>query len=530
MNKGNITEKTPNIFGDRSFNISFITLLLLHILVIINTSLFPFADVPSHLAEGTIFRYYGSDTNNFNEYYTLHYLLYPNTFHLFFFSLPIFSSVETANRFLHLISIISLPILVYFIIYEIKGNKWFAIASLVLVYNYNITFGFTGNAIANDLMLVILWLWLRIVNSNKYHFIYMLGISILLIGIYFMHAMVALFCVLMLATFLLYRYNNIRKLLLNSFCLIPLGILIINWWFVLQKSAENSVSYGSKDVSTLAFMKEYYLHDFWLTYLSRGRFLVVDNSPLFDGLFGKVVGLLFSLIILIPLLLLIYNFIFRKYYKFNFSYKKENKLHYIVIFLLINIICYFFLPSKIPGQEPIYERFSTTLLIALLFIASKIPEANKKFLTYAAIIIASCHLILWTQYLMQFNRENEAFAQILPQDNSKVLSFMNYDPAYRGRMMYDHFQNYFIVKKQGIATSRIIDYRFGMIRRKESGGLPPQNYMYNDDNPRALLKKSDYILIRGTISSNHQRILDSLNTFRLVRNVQNWHLLKRKSN
>ena len=529
MNGHQTTDNISIKSDKRLFSIIFIILLSLHALLVVSTTLFPFADVPSHLAEGEIFRHYGQNTNEFSKYYTLHYLFYPNTFHLFFFSLPIFSTVESANRFLHLIAVVGLPVLVYFIIRAIKGNPWFTIAAFVLVYNYNLTFGFTNNAVANDAMLLILWLWLRTVGSPKHQIAHMLGISILLIIIYFLHAMVALFCGLMLTTFLVYKYkDNIKSLLLNSLYLVPLGLLIINWWFVLQKSAENSVTYTSKEVSTLLFMKEYYLHDFWLTYLSRGRFLVADNSPLFSGYVGKVAGFGFAFIILLPFLLLIYRRLTKKIkITTGLLYDKNNRFHYILLFLAVNSICYFFLPDKIPGQEPLYERFSTTLLLALLFIGSKLPEINRKFFAYATVIIATCHLLLWAQYLVQFNQQNADFAQILPQDNSKVLSYMNYDPAYRGRMMYDHFQNYFIVKKQGITTSRIIDYRFGMIRRTESNALPPQNYMYNQDNPRALLQRADYILVRGIISPDHQRILDSLHTFHLVRDVRNWHLLQR---
>ena len=67
-----------------------------------------------------------------------------------------------------------------------------------------------------------------------------------------------------------------------------------------------------------------------------------------------------------------------------------------------------------------------------------------------------------------------------------------------------------------------------MVRRKESGGLPQQGHMYYNENPRQLLNKSDYILVRGIMSPTHQRILDSLNTFTKVKDVNDWHLLKRK--
>ncbi|WP_324677392.1 hypothetical protein [Hymenobacter sp. GOD-10R] len=516
----------------RNFWIIFFLLLVVHAIVILSVRYFPFADVASHLAEGTIYKYYNEASNKFNEYYTLHYFFYPNTFHLFFFSLPIFSSVEVANRVLHFLIITSLPLLVYLIIREINGNRWFALTSFVLIYGYNLTFGFTGNALANDVILLILWLWLRTIEKRSNHLLNMIGIAAFLIVVYFSHAMVALFGLMMVGAFLLYRYkNNFGKLVLNSFSLLPLGALIAYWWFFLQKSAEGTTEYTPTEVSTGAFMKEYYAREFWVTYLDRVKFLVADNAQLFAGIIGKVVALLLTLIIVVPIAVLLYQYFVKrsKTIPLNSLLDPNNKFTYIIIFFFVSLGCYFILPSRIPGQEPLYERFSTILLFALIFIGSKIPEFNSRFFAYAATLVAVLHLALWAQYLYQFNQENKNFAQVFPQDNSKVLSYMNYDPFYRGRMVYDHYQCYYIIQHQGITTSKIIDYRFGMIRRKESGGLPSQERMYFNENPRKLLQKADYLLVRGKIPANHQRILDSLNTFTKVKDVDNWHLLKRKS-
>ena len=511
-----------------NFKLIFISLLILHIILVLNIDLFPFADVPSHLAEATIFKNYNNSDNLFHKYYTLHYLFYPNTFHLFFFSLPIFPTVEVGNRVLHLLTVVSLPLLVYFILKEFKGNKWFSIISFILIYGYNLTFGFTGNAVANDVVLLVLLLWLRTTNRNTNHILYMIGISVLLTVVYFLHAMVALFAILMMTSFLLYRYrNDIPNLIFNSFCLLPLSSLIVYWWFFLQKRTESNTQYSSQQESTADFLKTYYQHDFWHTYTKRANLFIADNFQLFDGRIGKGLAFILSFIILIPFVLFIYGYLKRKN-KIIVSQLFNENFIYIILFFIVNFVCFFFLPSKIPGQQPLYERFSTMLLLSIILLGSRLPVSQHKFFSYAAVVLAFSHLILWTQYFTQFDRENEDFAKILPQDNTKVLAYMNYDPSYRGRMVYDHFQNYFIVKKLGISTSKVIDYRFGMIRRKESGGLPHQGHMHYHDSPRELLLKSDYILVRGTISPQDQRLLDSLNTFSNVRNIRNWHLLKRK--
>jgi hypothetical protein len=514
-----------------SFWIFFVVLLCLHAILVLRIDFFPFADVPSHLAEGSIYRYYNEASNQFNKYYTLNYLFYPNTFHLLFFSLPVFPDVEIANKVLHLILVITLPVLVLLVIRELQGNKWFAIIAFILVYNYNLSFGFTGNAIANNTILLILWLWLRTTNKRSNYVANMIMISLLLLLVYFSHAMVALFCMLMVGCFLLYRYrNDFKALVLNSFTLVPLGGLIVYWWFFLQKSAENSTGYTADETSTGAFMKEYYKHEFLQTFLIRAKFIVADNAQLFNGPLGKIVALLLAVIILVPFIIIGYKYATGK----NDAQRQslypiiDDKLVYIFILLGVSLFCYFLLPQRIPGQEPLYERFSTILLFALIFIGSKAPQVDNKVFAYAAILVAFVHLVLWGQYFIQFDRENKGFSEVLPKDNTKVLSYMNYDPYYRGRMIYDHFQNYFIVRNQGISTTRIIDYRFGMIRRKESGGLPYQGYMYYNESPRKIMQKSDYLLVRGDISAKDQKLLDSLHTFREVKKVNKWHLLKKQ--
>lgn len=512
-----------------NFWVLFGLLLIVHSGVVLSIHYFPFADVPNHLAEATVYKYYGNALNDFSKYYELNYFMYPNTFHLFFFSLPIFSGVEMANRIFHLIIITSLPLLVLLIVAELKGNKWFAVASFILVYGFNLTFGFTDNALANNVVLLILWLWLRSVDEHRNHPAAMLGIAALLVAVYFLHAMMALFCLLMVFAFIAYRYRtNFKGLVAHSFVLVPLGLLIVYWWFFLQNSAESTTGYRNEDVSTLQSMKGYYASEFLQTYKWRLMFLFADNYQLFAGNAGYLTGILLSFILIIPLLYIGYSVLLNKKTTTEVvPALQDNKFIYIVILFFVSTVCFFLLPKRIPGQEPLYERFCTILLLSILFIGSKVFQENNRLFAVAASLVAVVHLVLWGQYFQQFDRENQNFVELLPQDKTKVLSYLNYDPAHRGRMVYDQFQNYFIVRKHGIATSKIIDFRFGMIRRKESGGLPTQGDIYRGAGPRELMKRADYLLIRGTPTPAHQHILDSLGAFSQVKQLGKWHLLER---
>ncbi|WP_022821711.1 hypothetical protein [Hymenobacter norwichensis] len=512
-----------------SFWVLFILLLVAHACIVLSIHYFPFADVPNHLAEATVYKLYNSASNDFSKYYELNYFMYPNTFHLLFFSLPVFSGVEIANKIFHLLIITSLPLLVLLIIAELKGNKWFAVASFILVYGFNLTFGFTDNALANNVVLLILWLWLRSVDERRNHVANMLGIAALLVAVYFLHAMMALFSLLMVFSFIMYRYRaNFKGLVAHSFVLVPLGLLIVYWWFFLQHSAESTTGYRNEDVSTLQSMEGYYAGEFLQTYKWRLMFLFADNYQLFAGNTGYLVGVLLSFILIVPLLYIFYRVIFKKKQIFEtVPALQDNKFAYIIILLIVAASCFFLLPKRIPGQEPLYERFCTILLLAILFIGSKIFQENNRVFAIAASLVAIAHLALWGQYFQQFDQENQNFVELLPQDKTKVLSYLNYDPEFRGRMVYDQFQNYFIVRKHGIATSKIIDFRFGMIRRKESGGLPTQGDIYRGAGPRELMKRADYLLVRGTPYAAHQRILDSLGVFSQVKQEGKWHLLER---
>ncbi|MBO0356788.1 hypothetical protein J0X19_02425 [Hymenobacter sp. BT186] len=283
-------------------------------------------------------------------------------------------------------------------------------------------------------------------------------------------------------------------------------------------------------MSTLQSMKGYYASEFLQTYKWRLMFLFADNYQLFAGNAGYLTGVLLSFILISPIFYIVYKLFFgKKKYLEVVPALQDNKFVYILILFVVAAVCFFLLPKRIPGQEPLYERFCTILLLSILFIGCRIFQENNRIFAGAAVLVAIVHLALWGQYFQQFDRENQNFAELLPQDKTKVLSYLNYDPAFRGRMVYDQFQNYFIVRKQGIATSKIIDFRFGMIRRKESGGLPTQGDIYRGAGPRELMKRADYLLVRGVPSPDHQRILDSLGTFSQIKTLGKWHLLEKQA-
>ena len=131
-----------------------------------------------------------------------------------------------------------------------------------------------------------------------------------------------------------------------------------------------------------------------------------------------------------------------------------------------------------------------------------------------------------TDYFNDFSQENSSFtADIMPEDTDGRLFGLMYDYQFRGRPIYNHFSNYYIVWKRGIAGTRIIDYRFGTIRRKADEETLP---FYNDwllpsKKYKDQYTNMEYLLARGTPTSEHHLL-----NFEQSKSVDKWSLYERK--
>ena len=120
----------------RWFVIIFALLIALHLALIWTTRLFPFTDLPNHLAAATINRFYEDPACSFSDYFTFELFPRPNVFHLLFCSLGIFPSVEFANRVFLSLYVLLLPLSALFFLRRTGGNHWHSIAAFVLLYKY----------------------------------------------------------------------------------------------------------------------------------------------------------------------------------------------------------------------------------------------------------------------------------------------------------------------------------------------------------------------------------------------------------
>ena len=74
-----------------------------------------------------------------------------------------------------------------------------------------------------------------------------------------------------------------------------------------------------------------------------------------------------------------------------------------------------------------------------------------------------------------------------------------FENSFRGRPVYIHFPNYYIIWKQGVATTSIISYRFGIIRRAATqDDLPAYHDILDDESvDRNRYRDMEWLLTRG---------------------------------
>jgi hypothetical protein len=144
-----------------------------------------------------------------------------------------------------------------------------------------------------------------------------------------------------------------------------------------------------------------------------------------------------------------------------------------------------------------------------------------------ASIVCIAHLVLWWSNFNAFNRENEGFTpEFFPdQWKGKILSGMIYDYTWRGRPAYIHYPGYYITWKKGIATTSIVGYRFGAVRRKAKLPVFPAylEWIGRFQKYDGRYSDLDYLIVRGAVPAGRE---DEIAGFEPLRSAGEWRLLK----
>ncbi|MBT4483246.1 MAG: hypothetical protein HOC71_06170, partial [Candidatus Latescibacteria bacterium] len=286
-------DKEIYIKNNRLFYSVFCFMILLHIILMASLRLYPFTDVPNHLASSTIVRYYDNPSNQFNEYYALDTFPKPNVFHLFFCSLSIFPSVETANKVFYCLYVLLLPLSLFLLIRKLEGDIWFSMLSFLILYNFSVKWGFVGFTLALPFILLMCYCFINSMESNTVW--RRVVLMVLFTVLFFVHVIATLFCLFLFFLFVLnLSRKSYAKALKESIVVIPPLALIGLWW----------TSYGSRSgPSTLEYLLNYYKDIHFPTIPGRIISLFsMDNAHMFEGNPGTAIGIFFSLVIIVPLL------------------------------------------------------------------------------------------------------------------------------------------------------------------------------------------------------------------------------------
>jgi hypothetical protein len=457
-------------------------MILIHALTLFFMPLLPFIDLPNHLAEATIFKYQYKD-----EILGTHYkavpAFYPNTFHTVFCSL--FPNVELGNKIFYILYILLLYISVYLLIKQLKGNVWIGLLCTLLIYNYNTTWGFTGFTIAIPTLLLLYHSALKEKENRKLS--QTAWSAILLLLLYSMHAQVALLGMMLYAGLLIFSYRDQKTKLIMKTLLVMVPVMVIMFFWWSHRTA------GIPEGSTFKFLWKYYSHEFFPDLYRRTLVLVYDQLALAHN--NKLAASFISFLILLPLII----YVTRSREQLNL---RSRQMQYALLLFLASSICFFLLPNSLPGQTPLHERFSSFVILSFIILMAVIlQQVRSKQLVLYSISISLFYSVLWFEYLYAFNRENHDFSAELFKgvDSDKILAGLMYDHRFRNSDVYIHFPNYNVVWNKGLTASKIIDYRFGVVRRGNKGNLIPRyhewvGWKYQETDYRDSV---DYLLQRG---------------------------------
>jgi len=494
------------------FFLIFLPFLLFHPVLFLLIRLFPFIDIPFHLAVATINKHYENADYFFNFVYHIPTFLKSNIFHLIFINIPVFENIETGNRIFYAIYSLLLPLSVFFLIKLLKGNVYFSLLSFFYIVNLVCAWGFAGNTISIPFFIINVVFFYKYFIENKYYYLILILFDFFLI--FFCHFQTAIFSVVIFTLYsLLYFGKYLKKMILSFLFIVPV-ILLMTYVYLLDTIGdfENMVE----------FFLRYYSDEFIKSIQNRIQVLFVNEhyhwseEPL-----GGIIGIFISFLVVLPI---IYFILFKMK---KGKMKKDIRNGFIFVLLLSSLFFYLFLPEDIPGQNIVSMRFSIYFFISLVVLASFQNIDNKFRNIYFPFVFISVFIffVLSAQYFIYFQKENKNFNSSLFSDlkNSDRLGGLIFDSKFRGRPVYIHFNNYYTVWNKGISTG-YVDYRFAFLKRKVSKDILPTPYEWasifnNYDNGFSGI---EYILVRDSI----ERKIDS---FYVYNKTDKWMLYKNKN-
>lgn len=518
------------ISNNRWFFALFSMFVGLHSFLLSSQRLYPFVDLPNHLAASTIVRYYNDPTNKFDQYFNLDNGVYqPNTFHLNICGLKLFTNVEASNRVLLCLYLLGLPLVTMLIINKVGGNRWFSLLAFLFLYNFDMQWGFMGFTLAIPILLLYCYFLFKL--QDKPTILIRVLLATFLIIIYYMHAQASLISLLLFYLgYIPFARPKLKIVSSDIGTTIPVILLWQRWLY--SKPFESGPSLWQ-------YLHKYYQVDYWATLATRINLLSFDQYP-FTEIIGyqqqQLWGIFISLCIIMPVVI----YACQKQIK-NVIIIRDPHRYTLYVWTTLTIFCCIVLPGGLPGQRFIYQRIGVISFLFMICVGSLVRIKNNiPFERGFIFLLVLIHFVIWSGYLNDFQRENCNFtSDIFPvEGNGYSLGGLMVDFKFKNSPAYIHFPSYYIVWRHGIAATNLIDYRFTAIRRKIDSSFLP---IYDEWVGRKMVydgryQNMKYILVRREVpdwdlTQNNDSwafMKGNLKGFKLKKGLEAWGLFEKE--
>ncbi|MCG8458204.1 MAG: hypothetical protein MI919_18145, partial [Holophagales bacterium] len=468
-------------------------LLLAHVALLVTPAVYPFIDLPFHLTAASAMRQLDMGQGPLSELFTYDLAWQPNVTHLRLVSSPLFSSVEWGNRFYLGAYALLFPLSALFLIRRLGGDPAISLLSFLLLYNFNLKWGFAGYILAVPLVLFFVGGLVSEIRRGAWWRRCLL--SVLLVVIFWTHALAALFASLVVGLFALESWWRGRRL---GWWWVPLPMwaILVYWWW---NGHRGHVDPGGFDLWTYYRYEMFSPSGLW----DRLKALFRDNLHLGPRSWRMPVAVLFTLAALAPLAC---------GWRRLRSQVDRPEGRQALLFLVGAAGCSALLPPALPGEWAVFQRFSVFVLLAAIALGSRLVCHWNGTARWALTAIVTLHAVLYAGYFHDFSESNRSFRPDLfagISDQARLAALI-YDPQFRDQPIYTHFGDYFTVWQGGVSASAAAHFRFGVVRYRSDAARTPEPPLWNDPSAGydGRFSGFDYLLVRGEIPAADRLHLD----------------------
>lgn len=484
--------------------------LVLHGILLVTPRVYPFIDLPFHLTAATAMAQVDAGAGPLSDLFTYDLAFRPNVVHLLFVKLPVFASVEWGNRVYYGIYALLLPLSVLFLVRRLRGDPAVALLAFLLLYNFDLHWGFAGYTLSIPLVLFFLGGLVSEAQQGSRRRRWWL--SLLLVAIFLTHALAALFASLLVLLLAAEGWRRERRL---GWWWVPLPMwgLLVGWWLTGR-----GLHASATDFDAWTYYRYEMLSQAGLWY--RLKSVLTENLHLWPKGWRFPLTSFFTLAVIAPLLL--------GWRRLRPEVARPAG-RYALLFLLAALGCVALLPPMLPGQWAVFQRFPVFLLLAAIGLGSRLIRRWTAAGRCALVLVLSLHAALYIDYFLDFARSTRSFRPDLfaavPVDAR--LAAVIYDTDFRDQPLYAHFGDYFTIWRGGESASSMAHFRFGVVRYRTGLPKPPEPPLWIRPTVGydGRFSDLDYLLVRGSVPAADRHYFSA---FDLAEERSPWLLYRRR--